>query len=886
LSLECPDEELLLAFTDGGLDFDEAARVSAHVAGCSECREVLAGVARNTTLPTLPTTATEAPAPLRRGVLLGRYVVLDCIGTGGMGAVYSAYDPELDRRVALKVLRSEGLDQQHLLAEARALAKLSHPNVVAVHDVGALDGRVFIAMELLGGKSLRAWMAGGRELPELLDVFIGCARGLHAAHAAGLVHRDFKPENVRVADDRRARVIDFGLVSIPQEALAGTPAYMAPEQRLGAADARSDQYAFFLSLHEALYGALPGSPPKRNPKVPRALARVLQRGLSAEPFARFDGMEAVVHALERVRSAGVRASAVAAMVVLAGIAIAGGVAVGRSQREACTGAEKALAPAWNPERAAKLKAAFGTAAARADRAVEALDAWAAAWTAGHREACEATRVRGEQTEELMVRRMRCLEVQRHRLDAVVSLFEQGGKATVERAGEAVAGLPRVAECADTRVLLERVAPPQDAALRQRIEAASRKLDEAVARRQLYRFGEGLELAKAAAVEAEAIGWPPLTAEALLHQGAIATRAGDHAAGVEALWRALHQAKLGHDARLEAVAWMELAYTVGNRLRHRTEAERLFELAEAQIAALREPGDLEHLLPLYEGVFWRDIGEIDRGIELLRRSLAMCEAAKPVNRHALMQTLVKLGDALVAARRFAEAEAVLRRVLKMGEEDETVAGKLDSTLTMLADALSQQGRHAEARAASERAVEIAQDTGEGPLRQAYSLQMLATVQRRAGDLEAAANTYTATAALLTALPEPNPWPGESLGQLGDMYAENKQWDRAEPYLKKTLEIFGRTLEPDDPAGIAYVAALVRTLAAKGDKEGAARVLEDGLAIVQRNKGTPESLAEPRFLLAKAQWELDRAKALALAKVAAEGAQGPLASDIAAWLKQHE
>ncbi len=876
----CPDEEQLLSFADGGLPFEEAARMSAHVAGCPECRGVLAGVARQTTPEAAP-----ASAPLKRGMPLGRYVVLDCIGSGGMGAVYSAYDPELDRRVALKVLRSEGLEQEHLLAEARALAKLSHPNVVAVHDVGALDGRVFIAMELLAGKSLRAWSSEPRELSQVLDVFIGCGRGLHAAHLAGLVHRDFKPENVRVADDGRARVLDFGLVSVSSEMIAGTPAYMAPEQRLGTFDARSDQYAFCLALHEALYGALPGSPPKRAPRVPRALAAALERGLAAEPSARFDTMEALVQALERLRYAGTRLGAIAAVLVLISIASVAGVVVGRSQTEACTGAEKALAGVWNPERAAKLKTAFGDATARADRTVQGLDAWAAAWATSHREACEATRVRGEQTEELMTRRMRCLDVQSGRFAAVVALLEKGGKATVARSGEAVGGLPQLTECSDTRVLLERVAPPQDEALRGRIEATSKKLDEAVARRWMYRFAEGLAYAKEAAAEADAIGWPPLTAEALLQVGLLSTRTGDHSAGVDALWRAVHQAKLARDARVEAQVWMELAYTVGDRLRRRTEAERLFEITAAQVKSLAEPGTLEETLLLYEGVFWRDIGEAELAITSLRKSLATCEAKSPVNPQRLMERLDKLGDALVAGKRFAEAEVVLRRIVKMANEDETIAGKLDSSLAKLADALSEQGKHDEALKVAERAVAIAQETGEGPLRQAYSLLTLGKVERRAGDLEAAAKTFMATTALLTTLPEPNPWPGEPLGELGDMYAEQQQWAKAEPLLEKTLEIFSRTLEPDDIEQVTPLAALVRTRAAKGDEGGARKLLEQGLGIVQRNKGTPSSLAEPRFKLAKVQWELDQPKALALAKVALDGAQGPLADEIAAWLKQH-
>jgi len=253
---------------------------------------------------------------LNRGTLVGRYVVLDVVGEGGMGVVYSAFDPELDRKVAIKLLQakpggSTG-EQAWLVREAQALARLSHPNVVAVHDVGTLPGdRVFIAMELVDGVTLRAWLKTPRSWREVLPIMRAAGAGLAAAHAAGLVHRDFKPDNVIVGNDGRVRVMDFGLaraqldgpamrssdVAIDSRSplsdkltiagtVVGTPAYMAPEVYQGdAADARTDQFAFGIALYEALYRTRPYE--KLDLKQATATTRPISESrLTAPPAAR------------------------------------------------------------------------------------------------------------------------------------------------------------------------------------------------------------------------------------------------------------------------------------------------------------------------------------------------------------------------------------------------------------------------------------------------------------------------------------------------------------------------------------------------------------------------------------------------------------------------
>jgi len=229
--------------------------------------------------------------PLR----VGRYRILGRIGQGGMGVVYRAHDPELARDVAVKLMNAESLDEgetatarTRLIREARAMARLAHPNVIHVYDVGAVEDGVFIAMELVEGESLAAWVARApRDWRDVLRHYVDAGRGLAAAHAAGVIHRDFKPENVLVGADGRVRVGDFGLAGAPAlagapsfddmrstdaaldvgavegtltrtGALLGTPKYMAPEQEHGlvASDA-GDQFSFCVALYEALYGQPP-----------------------------------------------------------------------------------------------------------------------------------------------------------------------------------------------------------------------------------------------------------------------------------------------------------------------------------------------------------------------------------------------------------------------------------------------------------------------------------------------------------------------------------------------------------------------------------------------------------------------------------------------------
>jgi eukaryotic-like serine/threonine-protein kinase len=398
-----------------------------------------------------------------------------------MGVVYAAYDPELDRRVAVKLLHPGGdgeTGRARLLREAQTMARLTHPNVVTVHDAGTIDDQVFVAMELLDGETLKQWMhAKARPWREVLATLLPAGRGLAAAHAADLVHRDFKPDNVMIARDGRVVVMDFGLArpsvadetptETPREvrrapvgsltetgAILGTPAYMAPEQHLGReAGPAADQFAYAVTLYEALQGQRPFLPAPdddvspsmalgaeivagrirpgpRDGELPPRLRRAVVRGLADDPAARWPSMQAMLDELEAVaRPRRWSIGVAAAGVVVAGGAVAfaatrgGGTAAAPSP---CLGADARLVGVWDDAAHARVAQAFrSSGAAVAEHSVASvtrtLDEYFAAWVAQRTSACEDTR-HGQQSDELLDRRMLCLDTRFAEARALVDIF--------------------------------------------------------------------------------------------------------------------------------------------------------------------------------------------------------------------------------------------------------------------------------------------------------------------------------------------------------------------------------------------------------------------------------------------------------------------------------
>jgi tetratricopeptide (TPR) repeat protein len=388
----CPDPSLLDAFCRGTLEPAARSGVEHHLDACADCASTVAQLVHMYGSSWAPAAASladhshltaadpAAPPPTdtryagidpsrpdAAPVRVGRYQLGRRLGSGGMGMVFEAHDPELHRLVAIKLLHpgvTEDADgtRARLLREARAMARLAHPHVVAVHDVGGVGEQVFIAMELVRGTTLGQWLATApRTMREILAVFVQAGRGLEAAHAVGLVHRDFKPDNVLIGDDGRPRVTDFGLArpstawpaaeagpgtslhgtgtTTAAGAIVGTPAYMAPEQWRGAtADARSDQFAFCVALYEALFRERPFAGDSlhaladnvtqgRMKPVPRSapawLRAAIVRGLSIDPRARHPSMSALLQVIARDDRRTARVGAIVGAMAIGAVGTAG-----------------------------------------------------------------------------------------------------------------------------------------------------------------------------------------------------------------------------------------------------------------------------------------------------------------------------------------------------------------------------------------------------------------------------------------------------------------------------------------------------------------------------------------------------------------------------------
>jgi tRNA A-37 threonylcarbamoyl transferase component Bud32 len=832
--MACLDEQTVVAFVSGALVGAKLAEAERHLLGCPDCATLVAlaapttGARRINTLEwagappneaapapaAAPPAATTAAAPAwgaepttaiidfssvdghRPGAMVGRYRLLQLVGRGGMGEVYAAHDPELDRKIAIKVMRGDtypdDVEAARMMREAQSIARLSHPNLVTVYDVGTANGRVFVAMELIEGDTVAVWLDKKRRpRNEILRVFCLAGRGLAAAHRAGIIHRDFKPQNVMVTADGAVRVMDFGLAALRQTlhgpkarritrigSILGTPLYMSPEQLCGqTVDPRADQFSFCVALYEALYGERPFAgdnfaelrtavlegiprPAPLSSRVPARVRAILLRGLSVVAGKRFPDMEALLRALEQTTTT--RRFGVARMLGIG--AVAGGITFGlafgvgwqlRGTRSPkCANLPERMSTTWptaaDAPRRAAIRAAFlaanvPDARERFERTSQSLDTYANAWAGMYRQNCEAADTGAGDASEVLALRAGCLDQRARELGALADEFAHADARVVRKAVAATLALPALDSCADVRAL-KSAALPRDEALRARVQSLRGRLATSWAMAAAGRDWQALKPMGALVDEARATGHEPLLAEALLIYAR--ARSPFDPEGAEPLYEeAFKRGEAIHNDALAAEAAIQLVAIAGAIEHHFDVGERWARIADVTVergVPLRVRGWFLHnrgtlfaaqgKWRLAEGDFTAAValrqqalgaahpdlaasminvaravlvlGDPRRALEMANRAMTTVAAFLPAESYEVGTARLVRGQALLALGRGAEARADMDAVL---DTFERVLGRdhpfLADPLTGLGEAALAERRPADAQALLERAWEI-------------------------------------------------------------------------------------------------------------------------------------------------------------------------------------
>jgi eukaryotic-like serine/threonine-protein kinase len=660
---------------------------------------------------------------LHEGALVGRYRIESALGEGGMGVVYRAHDPELGRDVAVKVIAPRGSEDDaraRLLREAQAMAKLRHPNVVPIFDVGTIGDSVFVVMPLVDGGTLGGWLRGGRRAwRDVLDRFVLAGRGLAAAHRAGLVHRDFKPDNVLLGGGGEVLVADFGLAretdtriddatgspSSPVTGVAGTLAYMAPEQLRGAVvDARADQFSFCISLWEGLHGARPQDAETRDAglravlqrradgdrNIPGWLRAAVSRGFAHDPEQRWPSMATLLEHLERRRKRPRRvATAIAALA--AALSTTAAIAIARRGEGgvSCPRSAVALDTVWSADRRAAVESSFAAAlpaggdAAR--QTIASLDDYGGRWRAERIDACRATHERGEQSDQLLDRRNACLDRGIGELRALVAILGAADGEVVARAADAVRALPSPEACSAANVA-DRLPVPND----RRATDVNRTLAEIRASINAGQPGEARAKADAALGAAETIGHAGLLAEArLLHARVIADQEPERAR--DELDRALADAVRAGDHILEATIVID---TLQQAVQH-AETAKMESLLPVMRAALARAGGDRNLVveaATTEADALQHLGKVDEALASCARVIeadpsrgydaAMCGCSVNGNAWRLEEADHPCADALaIAEKDFGREHPKTALAIRGVAAQENQLGHYESSLSL-------------------------------------------------------------------------------------------------------------------------------------------------------------------------------------------------------------
>jgi eukaryotic-like serine/threonine-protein kinase len=926
--------------------------------------------------------AGEDAAPVPRvafapATKVSRYVILYEVGAGGMGVVYAAFDPELNRKVALKILtpkakgskeRSTDQAAARLMREAQAIARLSHPNVVTVYDVGRHGEAVFVAMEFIEGLTLTLWLEQERRgLPEIRRVFAMAGRGLAAAHDAGLVHRDFKPDNVLVSPEGRVRVLDFGLAradpthasqishisnvsnvshesegggeadGVPQvqdfsesdvlsspltldDAVVGTPRYMAPEQHAGVGvDARSDQFSFCVALYQALYDQEPFSANRMHDlvrlkqqgkvaaipvdaRVPPWLEALVMRGLSPRPAARWPSMHALVEALEHDAEARRRRwLAIGGGAVLVAVVAAATGRLGSGGEQPCQDGASHLEGLWDEPRREQLQHAIvGTELpyaehtwAEVERRVQAdLDGWVATY----RDTCEATRVRGEQSDELLDLRMRCLQDHLSEVSVVLDVLAEPDAAVVQRAVSMVSTLPGLEACADAERLRARLPLPQDEATRTRVEELRQALREAGVRKAVRRVEAAEKQVQEVLAAAETLGYEPLRVEALVTLGVMLEQAGDYAEAEarlrEGLWAAL---RIGDDGTAARAA-VQLVSVVGDRLARYDEGLTWFEQADALLDRTGEEGAVRVSLLNNVGNVWHRKGDNEQALTYYQRTIALREQLEGADGPNLAIERVNLGNAQVglghydeALISYREAETSLRRSLGEGHPQIAVA------VASIGVVYAATGRHTEALAQHRRALpDFEAWLGPDHLYVATTISNIGIALRELGQLpEAEAQLRRAQQLFEKSLGPDHPQVAACLYNLGEVRVQQGRYDEAVRLHQRAFELRSKRFTEDHAEMIESRLVLAELRRRQGDAAGAVTATEALAAVGERTDLDPGLRGRIHFALAQARWDAgqerarvraDLERARVFLREAGAGGRETL-GDLEAWDREH-
>ena len=860
----CLDDLTVTNLVGNVLAEPERGAALAHLDECVTCYELVAAIGS-------PRAVGEA-ARLAPGMKVGRYVVERIAGAGAMGVVYAARDPSLERTIALKCIAGPGdpRARDRMIREAKAMAQLSHRNVVTVFDVGEHDDDVFFAMELVAGRTLRDWLGertrGLRELRDPADqsgkkiiaVLADAGRGLAAAHAAGIVHRDFKPDNVLIAGDGRALVTDFGLARAegttepPPEAevveltvtgqVIGTPVYMAPELLAGgAATPASDQYSFSVVAYEALAGTRPfdgktladlRAAIARGPvlaEVPAHLRRVLARGLAADPAERYASLEALLAELVLDPTARQRRMFGGFGVLLVIVALV--LAFARRRDEACPDPRSRLAGAWDDARRASLVLAFAPHAepyvpVTIAHTTEALDRYADRWVDLRRAACRATYVTHDQSEARYDAIVACFERRRAELAAVTALLADAPDLDTIRHATAIAGgLTDLAACRDGATLVEQPPLPAQPVLRAQVEAALHSLGTARALGRSGKYVAAEQLVQSLIPQARALGYPPLLGDLLLALGKLEPKTSrDGAAAEKALQEAAQVAAAAKDDVLAAKVWIQLVYTLADLQQRFVEADAMANVARAATQRAGDPP--EELIDWHNaaGVALLEEGKGDAAVREFRAALALAEAKQP---DRVSDQVGKLATVLDRAGNYDEARTYGARAVdllgkELGPSHPDVAFALATLGAIDYDA----GRYADSLADDQGALAIDEALGETTYQTTEVLDGIGNAYLALGKPAEAERYHRRVLALREAKASDDPHVADELINLGMDVVAQGNVDEARTNYDRALAIYRKVYGTNHPmvaTALRQRAQLeMQTDAAVSDLEEALRI----------------------------------------------------------------